>query len=57
MQEIHPAEIAHLLETRPAPTPKDVWGLVPSALEKEIIPRLHDEASNGILGLASLFLL
>lgn len=50
MLEIHPAEIAHLLEALPPSTRKEVWELVPSELEGEVIPFLHDEARNSILG-------
>ena len=49
MQEMHPAEIAHLLEALPPSKRKDVWKLVPSEREGDILAYLHDEARNSIL--------
>ena len=48
-QEMHPAEIAHLLEALPPTNRKEVWKLVPTELEGDIIALLHDEARNSIL--------
>jgi len=49
LQEMHPADIAHLLEALPPSNRKDIWNLVPTELEGEIISFLHDEARNSIL--------
>ena len=49
MQEMHPAEISHLLEALPPSKRKDIWKLVPSELEGDILAFLHDEARNSIL--------
>jgi len=49
MQEMHPAEIAHLLEGLPPSLRTDAWEQVPIELEGETIAFLHDEARNSIL--------
>lgn len=49
MLEMHPAEIANLLEALPPPIRKDFWSLLPAELEGETLAFLHDEARNSIL--------
>ena len=49
MQDLHPAEIAHLLEALPQSIRKAIWDLVPAELAGETIPHLHDEARSSIL--------
>jgi magnesium transporter len=49
MLEMHPAEIASLLEALPLAVRKDFWSLLPAEFEGETLTFLHDEARNSIL--------
>ncbi|MBT8126704.1 MAG: magnesium transporter [Gammaproteobacteria bacterium] len=49
MVEMHPAEIANLLEALPPAIRKDFWSLLPAEFEGETLTFLHDEARNSIL--------
>jgi len=49
MLEMHPAEIANLLEALPPAIRKDFWSLLPADFEAETLTFLHDEARNSIL--------
>lgn len=40
---LHPAEIAHLLESLPPEERKTVWGLVPEELHGSVLPHLNED--------------
>jgi len=49
LEEMHPQEIAHLLESLPVDDREIVWTHVPSDSEGEILVHLNDEARNAII--------
>ena len=49
LSDQHPGDIAHLLESLPAPQRAVVWSQVPTELEGEILLSLNDEARAAII--------
>ncbi len=47
--ELHPAEIAHLLESLPADDRLNIWPLVSKELEAEVLINLGDEIRHGLI--------
>ncbi len=49
LSDLHPAEIAHLLESLPVSQREQVWQLIPEDTEGEILLHLNDEARAGLI--------
>jgi len=49
LEEMHPAEVANLLESLPPEQRHRLWEAVAQEQEGEILPHLHDEARAGII--------
>lgn len=49
IEELHPAEVAELLEALPPKQRQAVWDEVPDALDGEVLPHLGEEARAGIV--------
>ncbi|VAW56653.1 Mg/Co/Ni transporter MgtE, CBS domain-containing [hydrothermal vent metagenome] len=49
LHSLHPAEIAHLLESLPADDRLSIWPLISKALEAEVLINLGDEIRHGLI--------
>jgi magnesium transporter len=49
LEEVHPAELADLLESLPLDHRSALWDAIPSEQEGEILTNLHDEARSSII--------
>ena len=49
LAEVHPSEVANLLESLPPQYRQALWKAVPAELTAEVLTHLHDEVRAGII--------